>query len=112
MSAPNTDVEKQEKRHRTPLGLGIGATIAWAAVLLLGLLLFIAFQGNDPGDGQADGSGDTASGGESAPAESDVSNSPTEGEPAPAAETPSEQAAEDSSTALGNEENPAEDQNE
>ncbi|SDE52207.1 DUF2273 domain-containing protein [Limimaricola pyoseonensis] len=47
MSAPHTDVEKQEKRHKGPL-VGI-ALVAVFGVLLIVLLTFIGFgQGNEP----------------------------------------------------------------
>ncbi|MGR3463355.1 hypothetical protein [Limimaricola sp.] len=47
MSAPQTDVEKQEKRHKGPL-TGM-AVVAVFGVLLILFLLFIGFgQGNEP----------------------------------------------------------------
>lgn len=47
MSAPHTDVEKQEKRHKGPLtGMAI---VAVFGVLLILFLVFIGFgQGNEP----------------------------------------------------------------
>lgn len=47
MSAPHTDVEKQEKRHKGPLvGMGI---VAVFGVLLILFLIFMGFgQGNEP----------------------------------------------------------------
>ncbi|MBB3712969.1 hypothetical protein FHS00_002567 [Limimaricola variabilis] len=47
MSAPHTDVEKQEKRHKGPLtGMAI---VAVFGVLLILLLVFLGFgQGNEP----------------------------------------------------------------
>ncbi|MCP1166971.1 hypothetical protein [Limimaricola litoreus] len=47
MSAPHTDVEKQEKRHKGPLaGMAI---VAVFGVLLILLLVFWGFgQGNEP----------------------------------------------------------------
>ena len=41
MSAPNTDLEKQEKRHAGPL-IGITAGIILAIVLLVSYIFFIA----------------------------------------------------------------------
>jgi len=47
MSAPHTDVEKQEKRHKSPLtGMAI---VAIFGVLLILFLVFMGFgQGNEP----------------------------------------------------------------
>ncbi|MFO6463748.1 hypothetical protein [uncultured Jannaschia sp.] len=50
MSAPNTNLEKQEKRHAGPL-IGIGAGVVLALVLLIA---FIFFMGDAPGEGEAD----------------------------------------------------------
>ncbi len=50
MSAPKTDLDKQEKRHKAPL-LGMRAVVLWALVLLVLLIIFLAVRGNDPGDG-------------------------------------------------------------
>lgn len=41
MSAPNTNLEKQERRHRGPL-IGITAGLLFVAVLLFGYIFFIA----------------------------------------------------------------------
>lgn len=49
MSAPNTDPEKQKERHRGPL-LGMRAVVLWALVLLVLLIVFLTFRGNEPGD--------------------------------------------------------------
>jgi hypothetical protein len=49
MSAPNTDVEKQGRRHLPALG-GITAAIAVATVLLLGYLFILAERGGTPGE--------------------------------------------------------------
>ena len=47
MSAPHTDVEKQEKSHKGPL-IGM-AVVAGFGVLLILFLVFIGFgQGNEP----------------------------------------------------------------
>ena len=47
MSAPHTDTEKQEKRHRVPL-IGLGAVIAWAVLLLVLLIGWVTYQGSEP----------------------------------------------------------------
>lgn len=47
MSAPNTDVEKQEKEHKPAL-LGIKGAIIVAVVLLLGLITWLAAKGQEP----------------------------------------------------------------
>ena len=47
MSAPDTNVKKQEKEHKGPL-MGMGAAIIWAVVLLAALMAWIVFNGNDP----------------------------------------------------------------
>lgn len=49
MSAPNTNLEKQEKRHAGPL-IGITAGIAFVAVILLGYIFFIATPADDTPD--------------------------------------------------------------
>lgn len=41
MSAPNTNVEKQEKRHAGPL-IGMVAAVLFVGVLLIGYTFFIA----------------------------------------------------------------------
>lgn len=50
MSAPNTNLEKQEKRHAGPL-IGIVACIAFAAILLVAYFGFIV---DDVEDGAPD----------------------------------------------------------
>lgn len=47
MSAPHTDVEKQKKRHKAPL-IGIRAVVLWSVVLLILLVGYLAFTGNEP----------------------------------------------------------------
>ncbi len=49
MSAPKTNIEKEKRRHRTPL-TGMISVIVFALVLLVGLTLWITTQGNEPGD--------------------------------------------------------------
>ena len=50
MSAPNTNVKKQERRHKTPL-VGMAAMIGWAAALLIALIAYLVLTGNEPADG-------------------------------------------------------------
>lgn len=40
MSAPQTNIDRQKKRHRGPL-LGIGAVVAFALALLLALSVWL-----------------------------------------------------------------------
>ncbi|MEL7211354.1 MAG: hypothetical protein AAGK92_01755 [Pseudomonadota bacterium] len=47
MSASETNIDKQVKRHRGPL-FGIAIALLWAAVLFLGLLLWTVYQADDP----------------------------------------------------------------
>lgn len=47
MSAPNTNIEKQEKRHKPALN-GIRLSLIVAAVLFIGYLIYIAAAGDDP----------------------------------------------------------------
>lgn len=49
MSAPDTNIKTQEKRHKGPLS-GMILAVVIAALLFLGLLLWLAWNGNDPGD--------------------------------------------------------------
>lgn len=51
MSAPETNVKKQEKDHKSPL-LGMKAAVGFAVVLLVLLVVYLSFGGNEPGDGQ------------------------------------------------------------
>lgn len=54
MSAPDdTNVEKQADKHRPAL-LGMGGVVAFAAVLLVGLIVYLTAMGNTPG-GENDG---------------------------------------------------------
>lgn len=64
MSAPNTNIKKQEKRHAPSL-FGIGIAVAFAAILLAVFVMFIVGRGEDPegADVQIDSrTGDTVSG--------------------------------------------------
>ncbi|MGR3469119.1 MAG: hypothetical protein ACU0CI_14700 [Shimia sp.] len=67
MSAPDTNVEKQEKRHWGPL-FGIKAAMVYGAVLLLVFIVFIFAAGNDPTDDptQTDGATQLDDGGAAA----------------------------------------------
>ena len=47
MSAPDTNIEKQEKRHKPAL-LGMGAAVLWSVVLLVGLIAWVVYQGSEP----------------------------------------------------------------
>ena len=49
MSAPDTDVEKQSKRHSIPL-VGMIASVVFALVLLVALIMYVTAAGNEPGD--------------------------------------------------------------
>ncbi|SFE61849.1 hypothetical protein [Roseivivax sediminis] len=46
MSAPDTNTEKEEKRHRPAL-LGIRASLIYAAILLLGLIVWVFASGEE-----------------------------------------------------------------
>lgn len=47
MSAPDTDPEKQAKRHRPSL-IGMGAVVALALVLLIALISVVVDRGGTP----------------------------------------------------------------
>ncbi|MGR3486060.1 MAG: hypothetical protein ACU0BF_11995 [Paracoccaceae bacterium] len=47
MSAPETNIEKQEKRHKGPL-IGMGAMVAWSVGLLILFVAFMAWSGDSP----------------------------------------------------------------
>jgi hypothetical protein len=49
MSAPNTDLEKQKRRHLGPL-LGMRAVVLWALVLLVLLSIYVFMRGDEPGE--------------------------------------------------------------
>ncbi|MFX0540608.1 hypothetical protein ACEWPM_002600 [Roseovarius sp. S4756] len=49
MSAPDTNTEKTKPAHKTPISGMVGVVI-FAVVLLLGLVVWLSFAGNDPGD--------------------------------------------------------------
>ena len=49
MSAPNTNLEKQQKRHAGPI-IGILAALAFVGVILLGYTFFIATPADDSPD--------------------------------------------------------------
>lgn len=53
MSAPNTNVEKQERNHRPALG-GMGIAAAFAALLFVGWILWVFAYGNNPGESDAE----------------------------------------------------------
>ena len=47
MSASNTNLDKQAKRHRGPLFV-IAIAVVWAAVLFAGLMIWTAYQSDNP----------------------------------------------------------------
>ena len=47
MSAPKTNVEEQKKQHKAPL-LGMRAVVMWSLGLLVLLVLYVVFTGNEP----------------------------------------------------------------
>ena len=47
MSAPDTDVKKQSKRHRGPL-FGFVVVLLWAGVLFAGFMAWTAYKGGEP----------------------------------------------------------------
>ncbi len=51
MSAPETNVKKQEKEHKAPL-LGMKWVVVFAIVLLVLLVAVLSFSGNEPGNDQ------------------------------------------------------------
>ena len=57
MSAPNTNVKEQEKKHRTPLR-GMLWGVVFALILLAALIIYLSFSGNTPADGEPLGAQD------------------------------------------------------
>ena len=49
MSAPDTDVEKQAKRHAGPI-IGIGAGLAFVAILLVAYIFYVSSPADDTPD--------------------------------------------------------------
>ncbi len=47
MSAPNTNIETQERRHAGPLG-GMKVGLAFAGALLVALIIWTVANGNEP----------------------------------------------------------------
>ncbi|SFS05077.1 hypothetical protein [Yoonia litorea] len=47
MSASETNIEKQKTRHRGPL-VGFAFALFWAGALFLGLLIWTAYQSDEP----------------------------------------------------------------
>lgn len=58
MSAPETNVEKQKKRHR-PVLLGFAIAAVFVAILYFAYLANLAVQGNEPGTSEEDGATST-----------------------------------------------------
>ena len=56
MSAPDTNIKKQEKNHKGSL-TGMRAVLIFAAVLLVGFIVWVVANGNEPSgaDVQVDG---------------------------------------------------------
>jgi hypothetical protein len=52
MSAPKTDIDKQEQQHKPALW-GIRGAMIFAAALLLALITWLAYQGQEPGQPDA-----------------------------------------------------------
>ncbi|MCQ0093608.1 hypothetical protein [Roseovarius sp. M141] len=49
MSAPDTNTEKKKPAHKTPIVGMIGAVV-FALLLLFGLVTWLSFDGNTPGE--------------------------------------------------------------
>ena len=47
MSAPNTNIEKQAKKHKGPL-IGMAAALIWGGVLLSALIVWTVYKGGSP----------------------------------------------------------------
>jgi cytoskeletal protein RodZ len=47
MSAPKTNIEKQEEKHKPAL-LGIRGVMIFAGALLIGLIVWLFYQGQEP----------------------------------------------------------------
>ena len=63
MSAPHTDLDKQEKRHKAPL-LGMGAAVMFAAVLLVLMIGWLVMRGGTPEGSQTQIDGRTGEAGQ------------------------------------------------
>lgn len=53
MSAPRTNIETQEKRHRPALG-GMAIAAGFASLLFVGWILWVFAYGNNPGEEDAE----------------------------------------------------------
>ncbi|KAF0674979.1 hypothetical protein [Profundibacterium mesophilum] len=49
MSAPNTNIEKQEKEHKGPLG-GMALVIGFVVLLIIAFSIWLFAGGNEPGN--------------------------------------------------------------
>jgi hypothetical protein len=49
LSAPEPDLETAKRRHKGPL-IGIALAVVFASVLLVALLLWLGYLGNEPGN--------------------------------------------------------------
>lgn len=52
MSAPDTNIDTQERRHK-PVLTGIRLSLIFVAILFLGWLAWLAAMGNSPGEEEA-----------------------------------------------------------
>jgi hypothetical protein len=80
MSAPDTTLEKQKRRHRVPL-VGMAVVLTFVGVLLAGYLLVIADDGGTPEQTESEIDGGT---GESTPVQQDVGDPAGPTTPVPA----------------------------
>lgn len=53
MSAPETNIERQKRRHWGPL-IGIAAVIIFAVLIGIYYLGYLSFEGNTPGTGDVE----------------------------------------------------------
>lgn len=49
MSAPDTNIKKQEKNHKGPLS-GMALVIGFVVLITIAFSLWLAFNGNEPGN--------------------------------------------------------------
>ncbi len=82
MSAPKTDLDTQEKRHRGPLR-GMAGVVIFALLLLAGLMFYVSSSGNTPDGAPVQIDGRT---GAEVPADGSVTVPATDDAVAPAAD--------------------------
>lgn len=85
MSAPNTNLDKQKRRHRGPL-IGMVVVVVFALTLLTFLMMSTADQGTPADNGEGSIDGRTGQ-----PVEADPPSAPTEAVPTPAPAAPATQ---------------------